>query len=305
MCLPVVCELDKGIHKVSTPLHITHTTNNDKRKDYTIRGHSEGSWIDGAEELTGLTWEKCADVTGNPWFKSRCQPGVYTALIKKDAASNGVFQLWVEGKNGETKHIGNPLDREMLIPARWPDPKPTLAEPLSKARDAPVWGSIFNTHQTWSRVIKGRHWPHVTDTGKKIGKGHKVKVKANDYCTDCNNLEVAFGMGWIEDAGGQKRSYEVETESGDIETLTVEGQGYLDEYTAAVGNNFDVAGATIVMGWGKQMSEVGVVQAQKPMNKADGREDAAGKKRELWFHSIHRARQFPGQLDRYSNTEQY
>jgi hypothetical protein len=63
-----------------------------------------------------------------------------------------------------------------------------------------------------------------------------------------------YSSGWLQDAGGLTRTYEVETEEGDIDVVTVKGQGYLKD------TGIDMTGGTIVINWGKQMSEAGYIR---------------------------------------------
>eukprot|EP00392_Amoebophrya_sp_AT5.2_P015733 g15949.t1 len=109
--------------------------------------------------------------------------------------------------------------------------------------DKPVYQLCFDTAHTWSRIIYGEHGKEQDQSGS-----WPTWVRGVDGYDPPNT-----GWGWIQDAGGLTRSYTVETEQGQTETLTVSGQGYLEE------SGRNATGAVIVMGWGKQMSEMGYV----------------------------------------------
>jgi hypothetical protein len=76
---------------------------------------------------------------------------------------------------------------------------------MQHAEDAPVWGSIYSTSKSWSRIFDGWHgrsssaparWPSgVSDSLKKNGVAWNA------------NLGSGYGWGWVEDAGGAWREY--------------------------------------------------------------------------------------------------
>eukprot|EP00746_Dinoflagellata_sp_MGD_P086255 gnl/MRDRNA2_/MRDRNA2_34125_c0_seq1.p1 gnl/MRDRNA2_/MRDRNA2_34125_c0~~gnl/MRDRNA2_/MRDRNA2_34125_c0_seq1.p1 ORF type:complete len:956 (-),score=188.19 gnl/MRDRNA2_/MRDRNA2_34125_c0_seq1:308-3001(-) len=148
----------------------------------------------------------------------------------KDRCANGVwatdisediFQLFYADQDADNK----PFKREMLVPARWPNNKPKSDV---MASDAPDWVSLFDTKKTWSFVKTADHGKDAND------KGH--------------------GKGWLEDDGGNTRTMHVEVEEDMWEDLTISGDQYLKDA------NFDATGAVVVVAWGKQMSEQGLVR---------------------------------------------
>jgi hypothetical protein len=78
---------------------------------------------------------------------------------------------------------------------------------MKEMDDAPIWSSIYDTHYTWSRIIDGWHG------------------RTADYTDDGGGM----GYGWIKDAGGLTRTYEVQTEEDEIDVIHVTGQGYLND----------------------------------------------------------------------------
>jgi hypothetical protein len=120
----------------------------------------------------------------------------------------------------------SPLKREMLTPGRWPKPKPSATKPSD---DAPPWWSVFDTTKAWSKVYKVEH-----AKDKKKNKGY----------------------GKLVDAGGDlDRTVTIETEAGmkSKKKLEMHGDGYLRD------SGIDATDAVIVVNWGKQMTEQGIV----------------------------------------------
>jgi len=200
------CVLEGGIYPITSSLSVTG-------KKGVIRAKAGAKvYLDGTKELQPK-WKPCKNVAA---FKDRCAKGVWAATISDD-----IFQLFVAGENSGDK----PEEREMLVPARWPNKKP---KPSVMAADAPSWVSIFDTKKTWSFVKTAEHGKDKTD------KGH--------------------GKGSLEDDGGNTRTMHVEVEEDMWEDVTISGDQYLKDA------NIDATGAVIVVAWGKQMSEQGLVR---------------------------------------------
>ena len=163
-----------------------------------------GAYIDGAEQILSVTWQKCSDV---PRYAGFCRdPDVYTALIP--ATYKPIFQLWVQGtEEGETENV---LRREMLILARWPDNKP-IQYPMNAETDVPNWAQIFDTQRTWSRIETGSHQVSPqkcsVQPNKKVADGtvQQTTYGGSSSCVD-------YAEGEIQDSGGKTAEFEVEVE---------------------------------------------------------------------------------------------
>lgn len=172
------------------------------------------------------------------------------------------------------KQEKNPLNREMLIPARWPDMRPPLNPVLSASAEGsdepPDWGMIFDTEKTWGRIEQGDH--NVMQDREKMCAVQPNKALADGTLPKKDNGKsgnkrrcVKYGEGFLKDAAGKAATFQVEVEEGEFETVKTEGRPALPE-------DIDATGAVITMAWGKGMTELGYVWKRQ--------------KDRLWFNRI-------------------
>jgi len=128
-------------------------------------------------------------------------------------------------------------ERRLLLPARWPNARPTDAP---KEAGLPEWASCSNTHKSWS-FPDGKHSGRMT---KKGGSPDTEKRRPGAYAK-------------FLDAGGTVVEKVVEVEEGQFETIKRVGPGFLNE------TNISVEGANIVVVYGKGSVESGVVYSHR------------------------------------------
>jgi hypothetical protein len=129
----------------------------------------------------------------------------------------------------------------MLVSARWPNAVLDGDHAGGKEADAPYWASIFDTTKAWSHVNSAYH------------------TSADDV----------NGHGWLQDDGATTKRFVVEVEEGLYETNMIEGRQNLSDAMKDSVNGFDPLGAVVVVNFGKQMSEQGVVTSSNTEGKVE------------------------------------
>ncbi len=248
-------------------------------QELNLTGSADGTTvIDGTEDITSyLSWVDCALV---PAYSQQCATAlqnetasttsagatsaakIYTTLVPK---YNPIFQLFVETANGLRENF---LGREMMVPARWPDAVPfseytknknkdlILDESKVNATDVPNWVSLFDTRQTWAKIVKGFHGRVNADPS----------TVASPYVRGVNGYEPPnTGYGWIQDDSttgiASQRTYAVDPL---VQSTTTTSNSYysVEPYPAKnlqQQTSLNATGATISVSWGFGMTEQGYV----------------------------------------------